>query len=58
MGLSVAFDPQSGRLRSVSQGTVVAEITPDIGNRQEIVLAISNVSAGRLRVKAWSGATR
>jgi molybdopterin-binding protein len=46
-----------GRVTSVNQGGVVAEVTVDIGNGQEIVSVITNGSVERLNLKVGSEVT-
>jgi molybdopterin-binding protein len=46
-----------GRVTRISQGGVVAEVTVDIGNGQEIVSVITNGSVARLGLKEGSEVT-
>ncbi len=46
-----------GRVTRITQGGVVAEVTVDIGNGQEIVSVITNGSVARLGLKEGSDVT-
>jgi molybdate transport system regulatory protein len=46
-----------GRVASINRGGVVAEVTVDIGNGQEIVSVITNGSVDRLGLQVGSEVT-
>jgi molybdopterin-binding protein len=46
-----------GRVVSINKGGVVAEVTVDIGNGQEIVSVITNGSVDRLNLQVGSEVT-
>ena len=46
-----------GRVKSITRGGVVAEVTVDIGNGQEMVSVITNSSVDRLALREGSDVT-
>ena len=46
-----------GRVKSITRGGVVAEVTVDIGNGQEMVSVITNSSVDRLALRDGSDVT-
>jgi molybdopterin-binding protein len=46
-----------GRVKSITRGGVVAEVTVDIGNGQEMVSVITNSSVDRLGLREGSEVT-
>jgi len=46
-----------GRVTSINHGGIVAEVTVDIGNGQEIVSVITNGSVERLKIQVGSEVT-